>query len=160
MHPHLLEIEGAARLIRHSVSATRRLACAGDIPATRIGGRWRLWAPAVLERVIGADAVLALPALPEGWQEPGIVTGRELAELLGLSERSVTNLLAAGRIPGTKVGGGWRTYWPSILAKITAGQPLVEAPGNPDACPLDPVDPPDGVDLTDPVDSEAPEEGP
>jgi excisionase family DNA binding protein len=129
VHSHLLDVEGAAVLVRTSPASVRRWAHSGEIPGTRVGGQWRFWAPAILERVIGAEAARhATPALPNGHTEPGIVDSHELADLLGLPDRTVTMLLRQGRIPGEKVGGQWRSYWPYIQAKIAAGLPLTDAP--------------------------------
>ena len=127
MHPHLLDAEGVAVLVGSSPAAVRRWAHAGEIPGTRVGGQWRFWAPAVLERVIGAEpARSAVPALPDGHTEPGVVASGELADLLGLPDRTVTMLMRQGRIPGEKVGGQWRSYWPWIQQRIAAGLPLAD----------------------------------
>jgi excisionase family DNA binding protein len=127
MHPHVLDAEGVAVLVRSSPAAVRRWAHDGEIPGTRVGGQWRFWAPAVLERVIGAEpARSAVPALPDGHTEPGVVASGELADLLGLPDRTVTMLMRQGRIPGEKVGGQWRSYWPWIRQRIAAGLPLAD----------------------------------
>jgi excisionase family DNA binding protein len=127
MHPHVLDVEGAAVLVRTSPAAVRRWAHAGEIPGTRVGGQWRFWAPTVLERVIGAQAAAyAIPALPNGYTEPGVVASAELADLLGLPDRTITALMRQGRIAGEKVGGQWRTYWPWVQARIAAGLPLTD----------------------------------
>ena len=129
MHPHVLDIEGAAVLIKTRPSTVRSWAHDGVIPGTRVGGRWRFWAPTLLERVIGAEAARhATPPLPDGHTEPDVVDSGELANLLGIPEHTVTRLLRVGRIPGEKVGGQWRAYWPCILAKIVAGAPLTDVP--------------------------------
>ena len=129
MHPHVLDVEGAALLMRASPAATRRWVHDGEIPGTRVGGQWRFWAPALLERVIGAEAARhAVPPLPDGHAEPGIVDSGELAKLLGLPDRTMTMLMRQGRVPGEKVGGTWRAYWPCIRDKIATGVPLTDLP--------------------------------
>lgn len=129
MHPYLLDIPAAGALIRVSAVTTRRLALTGDIPATRIGAQWRIYTPSLLAAVLDpAAARQATPALPPDWQEPGIVTSEELADLLGLPTGTLKILLNQGRIPAGKGGGRWRAYWPAILAKIAAGQPLTDLP--------------------------------
>jgi excisionase family DNA binding protein len=129
MHPHLVDLVGTAQLIKASAGHTRKLVAEGIIPGTRVGGQWRLWVPSVLTAVIGADAARhATPDLPEGWVEPGIVTVAELAELLGLPAGTVKILLNQKCIPANKLGSRWKPYWPSIVEKIAAGQPLAAVP--------------------------------
>ena len=129
MHPYLLNIEGAAALIKTRPSTARSWAHDGVIPGTRVGGQWRFWAPSLLERVIGAEAARhATPPLPDGHTEPEVVDTGELAGLLGLPALRVAILQRQGRIPGEKVGGQWRAYWPCIQAKIAAGAPLTDVP--------------------------------
>ena len=129
MHPHVLDLDGAAALIKTRPSTVRSWAHDGVIPGTRVGGRWRFWAPSLLERVIGAEAARhATPPLPDGHTEPEVVDTGELAGLLGLPALRVAILQRQGRIPGEKVGGQWRAYWPCIQAKIVAGAPLTDVP--------------------------------
>ena len=40
--------------------------------------------------------------------EDKVLTVKELCEYLRLSEKTVLNLLNAGKIPGKKLGGSWR----------------------------------------------------
>lgn len=146
MHPYLLNVEGVAVLLNTSLNGARGWAHDGDIPGVRVGKQWRFWAPAVLEQVLGAEAArLALPALPEGHQDPGVVTVPALADLLGLPSRTVSILLRQGSIPGGKVGGQWRAYWPLITAKIASGKPLTDKADG------DPEETDDSVDQVDPA---------
>ena len=52
---------------------------------------------------------------------PNLITVREAAELLRLSERSVYDLCRQGRVPGAaKVGGQWRLDEGRLLAWLAA----------------------------------------
>lgn len=124
MHPQLLDLEAAAVLIAVSPVTARRWVNAGKIPGSRIGGQWRLWAPAVLASVVGTDAAQHAPAPPAGYTEPGVVGVAQLAELLGIHQRTVAVLLRKGDIPAQKAGYQWRAYWPTIRDAIAAGRPL------------------------------------
>lgn len=128
MHPLLLDLQGAADLVGVSQATARRWAGAGKVPATRVGGSWRLWAPTVLAAVLGPDGRRMLPEVPAGFVEPEVVSAPRLAELLGIHERTVTLLMREGLIPAQK-SGQWRVYWPTIRDRIAAGQPLA-APGD------------------------------
>jgi len=129
MHPHVLDAEGAALLVKVRLVAIRRWAHDGEIPGTRVGGQWRFWAPSLLARTIGVAAAQdAVPPLPPDHVEPGIVDSSELAALLGFPDRTITYLMRQDRIPGEKVGGTWRTYWPSIRSKLAEGLPLTDTP--------------------------------
>lgn len=131
MHPQILDLEGAADVIAVSPNTARRWAAAGRLPGARIGGQWRFWLPAVLESVVGADAAAHAQGLPEGHIEPSVVGVAQLADLLGIHQRTIAVLLRNGDIPARKAGYLWRAYWPEIRDRIAAGQPLRD-PAEPD----------------------------
>ena len=55
--------------------------------------------------------------LAPGERDPDILSASQVAERLGfLGARAVTDLAAAGELPGTKVGGTWLFTWPAIRA--------------------------------------------
>jgi len=128
MHPHVLDVERAALLLKVGAVVIRRWAQSGEVPGTRIGGQWRFWAPALLTRVLGPEVAKdAIPPLPGDHVEPGIVDSRELAKLLGVTDRTMALLMREGQVPGERVGGTWRTYWPSIRSRLAEGTPLADA---------------------------------
>lgn len=128
MHPHVLDVERAALLLKVGAVVIRRWAQSGEVPGTRIGGQWRFWAPALLTRALGPEiAKDAIPSLPADHVEPGIVDSRELAKLLGVTDRTMALLMRDRQVPGEKVGGTWRTYWPSIRSRLAEGKPLDDA---------------------------------
>jgi excisionase family DNA binding protein len=49
----VLDLIGAAKLLRLSDKTTRELAKAGDLPATRLGNQWRFSRRMLLARVRG-----------------------------------------------------------------------------------------------------------
>ncbi|OSZ33492.1 DNA-binding protein [Alcaligenes faecalis] len=46
--------------------------------------------------------------MPKNTSESGILTIKEVAEYLKVTERTIYRLAAAKKIPGFKVGGMWR----------------------------------------------------
>ena len=62
------------------------------------------------------------------FEKPCFVTAYELAMLLKLSERSVTRLAKAGKIPAIKLGKKWRFFLPDVLS-VLRGQRGVDASG-------------------------------
>jgi len=122
----LTDLKGAAMLIAAQPATTRRMAAAGEVPGTRVGGQWRFWKPALLTRVAGADAAAHALGDYHPSDDPGVVDIHELADLLGLSEGRLSLLLRQGDVPATKVGRQWRAYWPAIRDRIAAGQSLGE----------------------------------
>jgi excisionase family DNA binding protein len=124
MHPLLLDLEGAAELIAVSPHTARQWAKAGNIPGTKVGGQWRFWSPALLTAVVGPEAADHFAHPVSGIPEPGIVGVTELAEALGIPQRTVAILLRRGEIPAKKFGYQWRAFWPLIRDRIAAGQPL------------------------------------
>ncbi len=56
---------------------------------------------------------------------PKYLTINEVAELLRLGERTVYDMLRAGRLPGAaKVGGKWRVDREKLVAWVAAGGEL------------------------------------
>lgn len=53
-----------------------------------------------------------------------IVTAKEVAQLLKLTESTIYNLAAAGKLPGFRVGNSWRFDMDSIMARIKGGEKL------------------------------------
>lgn len=48
--------------------------------------------------------------------DPDVLNAAQLAERLGLDRvQTVTDLAAAGEIPGKKFGREWRFWWPAIV---------------------------------------------
>jgi excisionase family DNA binding protein len=61
--------------------------------------------------------------------DSGILTIREVADYLKVTERTIYRLAAAKKIPAFKVGGGWRFSRPDIDLWIRE-QSLVDQGGN------------------------------
>lgn len=126
MHPQLLDVPAVAAMIGRSKPTVRRWATDGDIPGTRIGGQWRFWHPSLMTSVLGPEAATGEAiAMPAGFVEPRVVDVAELADLLGMHERTLALLVRNGEVPARKTGGRWMAYWPPIRERIIAGQPLV-----------------------------------
>lgn len=51
-----------------------------------------------------------------------IVTAKEVARLLKLTESTIYNLAAAGKLPGFRVGNSWRFDMDSIMSQIKGGE--------------------------------------
>ena len=126
MHPQLLDVPAVAAMIGRSSPTVRRWATDGEIPGTRIGGQWRFWRSSLITSVLGPDAAEGeAVAMPEGFVEPRVVDVAQLADLLGIHERTLALLVRNGEVPARKTGGRWMAYWPPIRERIIAGQPLV-----------------------------------
>ena len=89
----------------------------GEIPATRIGGEWRFWRPALRARLFPAEA----PPEPDR-NEPEVLTTAQLAELLRLTGETIRARIEDGSIPASRIGNQWRIYWPAIRARLEAGE--------------------------------------
>ena len=130
MHPRLLDLPATAALVGVTPQTTRNWAIAGRIPGVRVGGSWRFWRPAVLAVVVGPESAHRSEAAAEAdVVEPGIVGVKQLADLLGIHDRTVNELLRRGQLPGRKIGGSWRIFWPDVRDAIAAGRPLQVATG-------------------------------
>lgn len=119
MHPDVLDIPAAARLLALSKSSTYRAVRAGEIPGWRLGSQWRLWRPAVLRAVGGAAAEGEHPLIPE--DEPQVIDRAALAALLDIAPQTCLTLLQQGAIPSRRVGGTYRIYWPNVRQLMIDG---------------------------------------
>lgn len=88
----------------------------GEIPASRIGGEWRFWRPTLRSHLFPRDA----PPEPQR-HEPEIITIAELAHTLQLTGETVRARIEDGSIPATRIGNRWRIHWPTIHARLEAG---------------------------------------
>lgn len=61
---------------------------------------------------------------------PPLITHRDAARWLGVSERQLDRLKAAGEIPYLRIGGRSIRYRPESLATWAAAQERVENPAN------------------------------
>lgn len=129
MHRHVLDLHAASQRTGIPPAVLRRRAFDGDVPATRIGGHWRFWHPALVLHLVGPEAAAMLEETLGEDCEPEVVTTKELSRLLGLPERSLAVLLREGALPGRKDKRRWRAYWPVIRLRLAAGEPLVQTPG-------------------------------
>ena len=134
MHPLLLDVETAAQRLGVSAITFRRRLAAGDVVGSKIGNQWRFWAPTLVTGAAGPGAGehVAQELLPVGWIEPGMVDLEQLAELLGIAQRTLAELVRDGELPAGKLGRQWRAYWPVIRDRIAAGErlgaPVEESP--------------------------------
>lgn len=124
MHPHVLDLRTAAARTSMQPAVLRRRAHRGEIPGSQVGRQWRFWHPSLVLHLVGPEAAAMLDSSPQQHCDPGIVTTRELADLLGIPERTIALLLRHGALPGRKDHTRWRIYWPVIRDRIAAGQPL------------------------------------
>ncbi|WP_380169776.1 helix-turn-helix domain-containing protein [Jannaschia sp. R86511] len=124
MYPGLHTLDTLAVALGVSHVTASRWVRAGTVPAARIGKLWRLWGPAVAERLYGPDvdiAALAAPPAPPG--EPEIIGVRELAERLDIAHGTASRLVAAGAFPATaRTGQTYRLHWPTIRDQIARGE--------------------------------------
>lgn len=134
MHPLLLDLRGAAELVGVTAQTTRTWALRGRIPGLRVGGSWRFWRPALLAAAAGVETGPGAGHGPaQQAPEPELVSISQLADLLGLHERTVSLLLRQGNLPGRKTGGRWRVYWPAVRDAIATGGPLPRPEADPPA---------------------------
>ena len=130
MHPLLLDVETAARQLGVSEMTFRRRLAAGEVVGSKIGSQWRFWAPTLVTAAAGPGAGehITQELLPAGWTEPNVVDLDQLAELLGITPRTIAELARDGDLPAGKIGRQWRAYWPVIRDRIAAGHPLNDPP--------------------------------
>jgi len=57
-----------------------------------------------------------------------ILTVREVAAYLRLTETTVCNLAASGELPGFKIGKSWRFDRGEVMGRIAAAKQIVKAP--------------------------------
>ena len=65
--------------------------------------------------------------MPKNTNENGILTIKEVAEYLKVTERTIYRLAAANKIPAFKVGGTWRFRTADIDSWIADQSKRVEA---------------------------------
>jgi excisionase family DNA binding protein len=65
---------------------------------------------------------MALLTEPDGRVEPAIYTRRDLADLLGVSERHVDRMTAAGDIPGAFRSGRLVRFRRAVIDRWLAGE--------------------------------------
>lgn len=125
MHPLLLGMPAMSQRVGVAPATVWRWVKAGKIPGTQVGTLWRFWAPTAVLAAVGPHAVDRIPQLPPGHVEPGVVPAAQLAELLGIDERTTLDLLARGLLPGLGAG---TASWPTIRDRIATGQSLADDP--------------------------------
>lgn len=125
MHPDVLDIPSTAKLLAVSKPSLYRLVRAGGIPAWRLGGQLRMWRPAVLRAIAGAEAEEQHPMIPDG--DPEFVNATTLADLLDISIPTCHSLINDGTIPSRKVGPSTRIWWPSVRQLMIDGSVITEA---------------------------------
>lgn len=91
----------------------------GVIPASQIGGEWRFWRPALLTRLFPQQAP---PAPDRHEHDVEVITTAQLGKLLRLTGETVRARIDDGSIPASKIGNHWRIYWPTIRARLQAGE--------------------------------------
>lgn len=119
MHPDVLDIPAAATLLAVGKPSVYRLVRAGDVPAWRLGGQWRMWRPAILRAVAGPEVEQQHPMTPAG--DPEMISASTLAELLDISLPTCHALINDGTIPARKVGATTRIWWPSVRQLMIDG---------------------------------------
>lgn len=136
MHPAIHSIETLADTMGVHAITVRRWIAARTVPASRVGRAWRMWGPAVVERLFG-DAVQAGAHVADpGPEPPEIVDIVTVAELLGISESTARTLVRSGALPAARVGRTYRLHWPTIRDRIARGEDLTP-PGAPAHDPSD-----------------------
>jgi len=102
-----------------SVSAghLNRQAKAGEIPSSFIGGERRFWRPSLLAKLFPLE-----PAVDHGDEPADVVTPEELAIALRLTPQTVIRRCRDSSIPASKIGSIYRIYWPTIRARLEAGE--------------------------------------
>ena len=58
-------------------------------------------------------------------REPDVITTAQLGEILQLSAESIRARIEDGSIPASKIGNHYRIYWPTIRARLEAGEDFV-----------------------------------
>lgn len=88
----------------------------GEIPASRIGAEWRFWLPSLRLRLFPHQA----PPEPHR-HEAEVITTAQLAQTLRLTGETVRARIEDGSIPAIRTGNQWRLHWPTIRARLEAG---------------------------------------
>ena len=61
-------------------------------------------------------------------RDADVITTAQLGEILQLSAESIRARIDDGSIPASKIGKHYRIYWPTIRARLEAGEDF--APGD------------------------------
>ena len=125
MHPLLMNMTDVAEMLKEHPMTVANRARRGELPGTQIGVQWRFWRPTILRAAVGD--VAAAQVSHEQVDDPGVVTPKELADLIGISVPAIMTLLQAGEIPAGQLGKRWHIYWPAIRDAIADGRPLNSA---------------------------------
>lgn len=108
-----------------SVAHLNRQAQAGVIPSSRIGGERRFWRPLLLVKLFPQEPVMGLD------DEPDVLTPDELAAALRVTPQTVSRRIQDGSIPASKIGSIYRIYWPTIRARLEAGEDFLPTDQSP-----------------------------
>lgn len=119
MHADVMDIPAAAEMLSVSESTLGRAIRAGEIPAWRLGKKWRMWRPAVLRAVVGEVALVQHPLIPEG--DPEVVDRTTAARLLGITPYTCALLIQDGTIPSQRIGSNYRIWWPAVRQLMIDG---------------------------------------
>ncbi len=107
----------AARLGFKDPQTVTDLAAAGELAGIKVGRDWLFSWQATYERIAGSAA----PAGP-------VIGAAELARRLGFRDtQTVTDLAAAGKLHGAKIGHTWLFAWAAIYQRI-AGPGVPDGP--------------------------------
>ena len=118
-----------------SESTIKRQAQAREIPSSKIGAERRFWRPALQAHFWPGEAVV------EPANEPAdVLTPAQLAAVLQLNPVTILRRIQDGSIPASQLGTQYRIWWPSIRARLQAGEDFVPTR------PLDPAASSDDVD--------------
>jgi excisionase family DNA binding protein len=92
----------------------------GKIPGRKAGRAWEFsWSAVAQALDLSQDLEKPEESSPLSDSQE-VLTGKELAEKLGMEEHTVRRMLVDGRFPGVKTGKIWLTHWPTIREMLGA----------------------------------------
>ena len=112
-----LSADELGRVLRRSRLAAYRWLREGIVPGHQISGTWVVFSESVSAYLEDPDSPHVLPA---GFLAtfPDELSVEDVAKMLGLTTKTIYKFLAAGELPGRRVGGFWVLYKSEIARRL------------------------------------------
>ncbi|CAN5569678.1 hypothetical protein BH10ACT7_BH10ACT7_12030 [soil metagenome] len=121
-----LSADDLGRVLRRSRLAAYRWLREGIVPGHQISGTWVVFKESVVGYLEDPESSHVLPTTFLA-SFPEELSVEDVAKMLGLSTKTIYKFLAAGDLPGRRVGGFWVLYKSEIKQRLEQtynGNPL------------------------------------
>ena len=112
-----LSVDELSRVLRRSPLALYRWLREGIVPGHQISGKWEVFKESVVGYLEDPESSHALPTAFFA-SFPEELSVEDVSKMLGLSTKTIYKFLAAGDLPGRRVGGFWVLYKSEIKQRL------------------------------------------